>query len=326
MVSVIQTINNPFTTGHGLFSEAATSNMGPPVGGVMPSRHQGNLFPGQSSYGMMVASVQQQHNSRISDLYSGNANRRVSRPVTGYTHLSAPRGTTGSSASAAPAASVRSSTSRASSTTLSTSVNSSSSLRSTFSSVMSSPWPQRTRSAVNSLSVNVSNNTNTHEDRSCYVPDKMSPQTNPRGLIHPPGGKDFSKPLFVDCSIEYELPNAPKIPKNSQPILMVHPGYQKKLQASSASQPRRPSAASSSASSSATPVTKKLATGCSGGTLCDCRRNIAMSSVMANSKKASTDNVSARPVKRSYAMANSNNNQNSYFKSLHQHLGKPYFR
>ena len=37
--------------------------------------------------------------------------------------------------------------------------------------------------------------------------------------------KDFSKPLFVDCSIEYELPNAPKIPKNSLPILMIHPGF-----------------------------------------------------------------------------------------------------
>jgi hypothetical protein len=34
----------------------------------------------------------------------------------------------------------------------------------------------------------------------------------------------------VDCSIEYELPNAPKIPKNSQPILMIPLTYQKKLQ------------------------------------------------------------------------------------------------
>ncbi|QQP39616.1 Centrosomal and chromosomal factorlike, partial [Caligus rogercresseyi] len=37
--------------------------------------------------------------------------------------------------------------------------------------------------------------------------------------------KDYSKPLFVDCSIEYELPNAPKVPKNSEPILMIHPAY-----------------------------------------------------------------------------------------------------
>ena len=39
--------------------------------------------------------------------------------------------------------------------------------------------------------------------------------------------KDFFKPLFVDCSIEYDLPNAPKIPKNSEPILMIHPSYVK---------------------------------------------------------------------------------------------------
>ncbi|XP_040569056.1 uncharacterized protein [Lepeophtheirus salmonis] len=39
--------------------------------------------------------------------------------------------------------------------------------------------------------------------------------------------KDYSKPLFVDCSIEYELPNAPKVPKNSEPILMIHPSYMK---------------------------------------------------------------------------------------------------
>lgn len=51
----------------------------------------------------------------------------------------------------------------------------------------------------------------------------------PRGLVHSNPSKDYSKPLFVDCSIEYELPNAPKIPKNSQPILMIHPTYHKKL-------------------------------------------------------------------------------------------------
>ncbi|XP_040568991.1 uncharacterized protein [Lepeophtheirus salmonis] len=40
--------------------------------------------------------------------------------------------------------------------------------------------------------------------------------------------KDYSKQLFVDCSIEYELPNAPKVPKNSEPILMIHPDYSKR--------------------------------------------------------------------------------------------------
>jgi len=56
-----------------------------------------------------------------------------------------------------------------------------------------------------------------------------SPSLPPRGLVQPTPGKDYSKPLFVDCSIEYELPNAPKIPKNSSPILMIPPTYQKKL-------------------------------------------------------------------------------------------------
>ena len=54
-------------------------------------------------------------------------------------------------------------------------------------------------------------------------------KSSSRGLMRPPAGKDFSKPLFVDCSIEYELPNAPKIPKNSLPILMIHPGYKQKM-------------------------------------------------------------------------------------------------
>ena len=58
---------------------------------------------------------------------------------------------------------------------------------------------------------------------------KKSTSSGTRGLIRPPAGKDFSKPLFVDCSIEYELPNAPKIPKNSLPILMIHPGYKQKM-------------------------------------------------------------------------------------------------
>lgn len=56
-----------------------------------------------------------------------------------------------------------------------------------------------------------------------------APSSQSRGLVMPSATtKDFSKPLFVDCSIEYELPNAPKIPKNSEPILMIHPSYPKK--------------------------------------------------------------------------------------------------
>ncbi|CAF2742695.1 unnamed protein product [Lepeophtheirus salmonis] len=54
-------------------------------------------------------------------------------------------------------------------------------------------------------------------------------QLSPYDMLHyrfPRYSKDYSEPLFVDCSIEYELPNAFKIPQNSDPILMIHPDYQ----------------------------------------------------------------------------------------------------
>ena len=38
----------------------------------------------------------------------------------------------------------------------------------------------------------------------------------------------LSKPLYVDCSVEYELPMVPKIPPDSQPLLVIHPGWQQK--------------------------------------------------------------------------------------------------
>ena len=59
--------------------------------------------------------------------------------------------------------------------------------------------------------------------RSSQASDASKSSGSPSGPGNP--GKDYFKPLFVDCSIEYELPNAPKIPKNSEPILMIHPGY-----------------------------------------------------------------------------------------------------
>ena len=37
--------------------------------------------------------------------------------------------------------------------------------------------------------------------------------------------KDICKPLHVDCSIEYDLGNQPKIPKDSAPLLIIHPAY-----------------------------------------------------------------------------------------------------
>lgn len=39
--------------------------------------------------------------------------------------------------------------------------------------------------------------------------------------------KDYSKPLHVDCSVEYELPNTAKPPvgNKNEPLLMIHPSY-----------------------------------------------------------------------------------------------------
>ena len=74
---------------------------------------------------------------------------------------------------------------------------------------------------------------NTTSTTSCCAPPKGFNQYNPdqarKGGLRPAPApaKDYTKPLFVDCSIEYELPNAPKIPKNSEPILMIHPAYKK---------------------------------------------------------------------------------------------------
>ena len=72
-------------------------------------------------------------------------------------------------------------------------------------------------------------NTSRPQPQPVAVVAPVAVKSSSRGLMRPPAGKDFSKPLFVDCSIEYELPNAPKIPKNSLPILMIHPGYKQKM-------------------------------------------------------------------------------------------------
>lgn len=44
--------------------------------------------------------------------------------------------------------------------------------------------------------------------------------------------KDFSRPLHVDCSVEYELPNQAKPPQGiqSEPLLMIHPCYFRKIE------------------------------------------------------------------------------------------------
>lgn len=61
----------------------------------------------------------------------------------------------------------------------------------------------------------------------CYAPCEL-----PMGPVGPGRPtKDYSQPLHVDCSVEYELPNAAKPPAGakSEPLLMIHPCYYRRV-------------------------------------------------------------------------------------------------
>lgn len=61
----------------------------------------------------------------------------------------------------------------------------------------------------------------------CYAPCELP--MGPAGPGRPT--KDYSQPLHVDCSVEYELPNAAKPPvgAKSEPLLMIHPCYYRRV-------------------------------------------------------------------------------------------------
>ncbi|KAL3285652.1 hypothetical protein HHI36_000184 [Cryptolaemus montrouzieri] len=62
----------------------------------------------------------------------------------------------------------------------------------------------------------------------CYSPYELPAQRT----IQVPVQKDYSKPLHVDCSVEYELPNTAKPPQGvrNEPLLMIHPCYFRKIE------------------------------------------------------------------------------------------------
>ena len=133
---------------------------------------------------------------------------------------------------------------------------------------------------------------------------KVQPKSKPRGLIAPPAGKDLSSPLFVDCSIEYELPNAPKIPKNSAPILMIHPGYQKPQRVT----PRVVQLAKPKA------VPAVAATATPASAQCNGHRGGACQCPPSNTSNVTSTVKNGRGIKRSYATAMSND----FYKHLNQ--------
>lgn len=63
----------------------------------------------------------------------------------------------------------------------------------------------------------------------CYSPYELSP---PQRTVQVPVQKDYSRPLHVDCSVEYELPNTAKPPQGvrNEPLLMIHPCYFRKIE------------------------------------------------------------------------------------------------
>merc|ERR1719418_185473 len=66
-----------------------------------------------------------------------------------------------------------------------------------------------------------------------------SNQTAGPGSKPPTDLSSLSKSLFVDCSVEYELPMVPKIPPDSQPLLVIHPGWQQKRRITRSSSQQR---------------------------------------------------------------------------------------
>lgn len=73
----------------------------------------------------------------------------------------------------------------------------------------------------------------------CYTSYDISLQqtaqqqpTSSNRLTTVPQHKDYSRPLHVDCSVEYELPSQAKPPPGSrnEPLLMIHPCYFRKME------------------------------------------------------------------------------------------------
>lgn len=64
------------------------------------------------------------------------------------------------------------------------------------------------------------------------VPQTAAAAVTARAVQPPPVQKDYSRPLHVDCSVEYELPNQAKPPVGvrNEPLLMIHPCYFRKIE------------------------------------------------------------------------------------------------
>ncbi len=65
----------------------------------------------------------------------------------------------------------------------------------------------------------------------CHLHEMLPPLNRPRsGVFLSQSCRDLSQPLHVDCSVEYDLGNQPKIPRDSAPLLIIHPAFQQQQQ------------------------------------------------------------------------------------------------
>lgn len=66
----------------------------------------------------------------------------------------------------------------------------------------------------------------------CYAAYELSPAQRTVQVPAAAPQKDYSRPLHVDCSVEYELPNTAKPPQGvrNEPLLMIHPCYFRKIE------------------------------------------------------------------------------------------------
>lgn len=66
----------------------------------------------------------------------------------------------------------------------------------------------------------------------CYSNFELGPPASASRHCATAPHKDYSRPLHVDCSVEYELPNQAKPPEGakSEPLLMIHPCYYRRAE------------------------------------------------------------------------------------------------
>lgn len=122
--------------------------------------------------------------------------------------------------------------------------------------------------------------------------------------------KDYSIPLHVDCSVEYELPNQAKPPVGSrvEPLLMIHPCYFRKMESQRRSPfvNNMPNTSTRSSSSSLSNLSTTVASSSASTS--------ASSTVLASSRRNNSVNTSTASI------SNPSKSSNSHMLSHQNHI------